>query len=304
MVHASASSNRYSGSKQPHAVSVGARRVAWAVVHRSGDGRFFPARRVVCAPPETHLESAQLAQSLIMKPLLSCAAHRRLIPTAFAMLLVMNTHAATDRVLFDFQIATNTAAWQVVNDDVMGGVSTSSFRLTNGVAVFQGEVSLENSGGFASVRSLPAPHYLAGCEAFVIRVRGDGRRYKFTARTDRSFDTAIYQTVFMTKKGEWKEHRLPLKQFVPTFRGRVLSGEPALEAVKVTSVGFLIADKQDGPFRLEIAWLHASCATPRISEPHRQVAGASTHCGENDGRRGPAGQGHPYVAPLRDIWQG
>ena len=178
------------------------------------------------------------------------------------LLLAMNTHAAADKILFDFQTVTNTAAWQVVNDDVMGGVSTSSFRLTNGAAIFQGEVSLENNGGFASVRSLPARHDLAGCDTFVIRVRGDGRRYKFTARTDRSFDRAIYQTVLTTKKGEWEEHRLPLKQFVPTFRGRVLSGEPPLDPAKVTSVGVLIADQQNGPFRLEIAWVHASRATP------------------------------------------
>jgi hypothetical protein len=62
--------------------------------------------------------------------------------------------------------------------------------------------------------------------------------------------------------GEWEEHRLPLKQFVPTFRGRVLSGKPPLDPAKVTSVGVLISDKQDGPFRLEIAWVHASLATP------------------------------------------
>jgi NADH dehydrogenase [ubiquinone] 1 alpha subcomplex assembly factor 1 len=197
-----------------------------------------------------------------MKTLLPSATHRLLIPTILALLFVMNTNAAADKILFDFQTATNTDAWQVVNDDVMGGMSTSSIRLTNGAAIFQGEVSLENNGGFASVRSLPARHDLAGCDAFVIRVRGDGRRYKLTARTDRSFDSAIYQTVFTTKKGEWAEHRLPLKQFVPTFRGRVLSGEPPLDAAKVTSVGFLIADQQDGPFRLEIAWVHASPATP------------------------------------------
>ena len=112
------------------------------------------------------------------------------------------------------------------------------------------------------MRSSPARHDLAGCDAFVIRVRGDGRRYKFTVRTDRSFDSAIYQTVFTTKKGEWEEHRLPLKQFVPTFRGRVLSNEPPLDAAKVTSVGFLIADKQDGLFRLGIGWVHGSPATP------------------------------------------
>ena len=185
-------------------------------------------------------------------------APRLLIPTAFALLLAMNTNAAADKILFDFQTATNTAAWQVVNDDVMGGVSTSSIRLTNGAAVFQGEVSLETNGGFASVRSLPARYDLAGCDTFVIRVRGDGRRYKFTARTDRSFDSAIYQTVFTTKKGEWAEHRLPLKQFVPTFRGRVLAGSPPLNLAQVTSVGFLISDKQAGPFRLEIVWIKAT----------------------------------------------
>ena len=50
-------------------------------------------------------------------------------------------------------------------------------------------------------------------------------------------------------------HRLPLKQFVATFRGRVLSSERPLEAAKVISVGFLISDKQDGPFQLEVEWI-------------------------------------------------
>ena len=67
----------------------------------------------------------------------------------------MNADAASEKTLFDFSTATNAPAWQVVNDDVMGGVSTSRFSVTNGVAVFRGEVSLENNGGFASVRSLP-----------------------------------------------------------------------------------------------------------------------------------------------------
>ena len=172
----------------------------------------------------------------------------------------MNTHAAADKFVFDFQTATNTAAWQVVNDDVMGGVSASGFHLTNDVALFRGKVSLDNNGGFASVRSLPARHDLAGCDAFFVRVRGDGRRYNFTACTDRSFDSPIYQCVFATKEGQWEEHRLPFKQFVATFRGRVLPSTPPLGAAKVTSVGFLISDKQEGPFQLEVAWIKASPA--------------------------------------------
>jgi hypothetical protein len=195
-----------------------------------------------------------------MKTLVPRTVPRPLIPVALALLFAMNTHAAADKFVFDFQTATNTAAWQVVNDDVMGGVSASGFHLTNDVALFRGKVSLDNNGGFASVRSLPARHDLAGCDAFVVRVRGDGRRYKFTARTDRSFDSVIYQRVFATKEGQWEEHRLPFKQFVATFRGRVLSSEPPLDAAKVTSVGFLISDKQEGPFQLEVAWIKASPA--------------------------------------------
>ncbi len=175
------------------------------------------------------------------------------------LLYAMNTHAA-DKIIFDFQTATNSAAWQTVNDDVMGGVSTSDFHVTNGVAVFHGEVSLANNGGFASVRSRPDRHALAGCDAFVIRAYGDGNRYKFTARVDQSFDSAIYQASFATKPGEWSEHRLPLREFVPTFRGRVLAGSPPLDPAKVTSVGFLISDKQAGAFQLQVAWIKAASA--------------------------------------------
>lgn len=169
----------------------------------------------------------------------------------------MNTPFFTHKTLFDFSTATNVAAWQIVNDDVMGGISRSRFHLANGAAVFHGQVSLENNGGFASVRSPPANHDLGGCDAFVIRVRGDGRSYKFTARTTRNFDGPIYQTAFKTRKGEWEEHRLPLKEFVPTFRGQVLSGEPPLDLAKITSVGFLISNKQAGAFCLEIEWIKA-----------------------------------------------
>ena len=182
--------------------------------------------------------------------------------TCFA--ITMKADAASDLILFDFQTATNHPAWQIVNDDVMGGVSTSRFQvLTNGGAVFSGVVSLENNGGFASVRSQPVRADLAGCDSFLLRVRGDGRRYKFSLRTEAGLDTPLYQCAFTTKRGEWEEHRLPLENFVPTFRGRILTDVPMLNPTKVTSVGFLISDKQDGPFQLEVAWIKASSRAGR-----------------------------------------
>jgi monofunctional biosynthetic peptidoglycan transglycosylase len=188
---------------------------------------------------------------------------KTLLPVLKSLLLLacvaMNAHSATDKTIYDFQSAAN-SAWQIVNDEVMGGVSTSSFHLTNGVLVFSGEVSLANNGGFASVRSLPARHDLGAADSFVVRVRGDGRRYKFSARMDSSYDSAIYQCSFPTKPRAWEEHRFPLRDFAASFRGRVLSDAPRLNPAKVTSVGFLISDKQPGPFQLEVEWIKASPA--------------------------------------------
>ena len=173
--------------------------------------------------------------------------------------ITMNAHAASERILFDFQAPNNSPAWQIVNDDVMGGVSTSSFQiLTNGGAVFSGVVSLENNGGFASVRSAPARYNLMTCGYFVIRLRGDGRRYKFTARTETGFDAPLYQCAFETKRGEWEEHQLAFKDFVPTFRGRILTGVPPLDPGKITSVGLVISERQNEPFQLEVAWIKAA----------------------------------------------
>ena len=56
----------------------------------------------------------------------------------------------------------NTLPWRSINDGVMGGLSSGGMRLEDGIAVFSGTLSLENNGGFSSVRSIPAEHTLAG----------------------------------------------------------------------------------------------------------------------------------------------
>ena len=96
------------------------------------------------------------------------------------------------QLLFDFPDATALARWEIVNDGVMGGVSRSRLTVANRTGVFAGEVSLENSGGFASVRSRPESLPAAGATGFLVRVRGDGHRYKFTARQGREFDGVVY----------------------------------------------------------------------------------------------------------------
>jgi monofunctional biosynthetic peptidoglycan transglycosylase len=157
-------------------------------------------------------------------------------------------------VLLDLRRAEDRAALRPIDDVVMGGRSRSAVLACEGGAAFTGEVSLEDGGGFASVRSAPRGWDLSGRTALVLRVRGDGRRYKLNLRDDAGFDGVTHQAAFEPPRA-WGELRLPLAALEPRFRGRPASGR--LDLARVETVGFLVSDRQAGPFRLEVAWIAA-----------------------------------------------
>lgn len=155
--------------------------------------------------------------------------------------------------LVDFSDPKELACWSSINDVVMGGRSRSRMRFDPaGHAVFSGIVSLEFDGGFASVRRQPGDLGTATASAYVLDVCGDGKRYKLSVRTDDSFDGISYQCGFHPPAGTWTACRLDCRQFLPTWRGRVLRNQPALDPARVRQVGLLIADRQEGDFSLSI----------------------------------------------------
>ena len=88
-------------------------------------------------------------------------------------------------------------------------------------------------------------------------MRGDGQRYKLRLRTGEHFDDMAYQADFDTWPGEWITVRVSFDDMVPTFRGRRVPGVPDLDPAQVRQIGLMIADKQAGPFQLEIDWIRA-----------------------------------------------
>jgi monofunctional biosynthetic peptidoglycan transglycosylase len=155
-------------------------------------------------------------------------------------------------VLVDFPRAT-AADWFVVNDGVMGGLSTSSMQVSeDGTGVFAGRLSLENNGGFASVRTVPAVGDLSDFAGLLLRVRGDGRRYQLRLRTDSGFDGLAYRAEFETEPDSWITVVLPFDRFEPTFRGYVPRNAPPLDPGAIRQLGLLIGDKREGEFRLEV----------------------------------------------------
>lgn len=158
--------------------------------------------------------------------------------------------------LFGFASPDAAAAWQVVNDGVMGGVSDGRFRITERQTLeFCGTLSLENNGGFASVRSRPRALGLQTGDTLVARVRGDGREYQLNLYTAERMTAFSYRAPVQTRPGEWIELRIPLDRFQATSFGRLLRGAGPVDPGSVTSIGFLLAEKTPGPFALEVAWI-------------------------------------------------
>lgn len=165
----------------------------------------------------------------------------------------MRHNVGMSRDLFRFDSPTSVADWSAVDDRVMGGVSQSRMRYAPaGYAVFEGVVSRENNGGFASVRAGPPPAASTGATHYWVEVCGDGKRYKLSLRMSERFDAVSYQAAFESPLGVWSLVMLPVTAFIPTFRGRRVQDAPPLEPASVVQLSLMIADGQTGPFWLAI----------------------------------------------------
>jgi len=163
-----------------------------------------------------------------------------------------------ERLIFDFNNTDATDYWRIVNDGVMGGLSKSEIIFSeNKTAIFKGIISLENNGGFASVRTISRPYELHGYDGIRLRVKGDGKQYQFRIRTNDEVDGISYRCQFETKNNSWIIIEIPFNQCEPVFRGRVLQDVKLILADDIQQIGFLIANKQAETFQLEIDWIKA-----------------------------------------------
>jgi monofunctional biosynthetic peptidoglycan transglycosylase len=167
-------------------------------------------------------------------------------------------HADKMTTIFTFDTQTDVGVWPATNDGVMGGLSDGRSQITkDGFLRFSGNLSLENNGGFSSIQSATVERDLSAHEGILLRVRGDGKRYALTIRTNIQIRAGSYRVKFDTKKDEWIEIFVPFDGFRATSFGIEMPNAPPLDRKRIRSFGFLISDKQVGPFTLEVDWIKA-----------------------------------------------
>lgn len=147
--------------------------------------------------------------------------------------------------LFDFTRPTSNlqATWGAIDDVVMGGVSESNLRLGTDFAIFSGNVSTANSGGFASVRNrnFNPPLDLASYDGIQLRVKGDGQRYKFILRCEGKWDGVSYCYSFDTIDNTWIDVRVPFSDLIPTFRAKTVKDAAAFDASRTYSMQLMLS---------------------------------------------------------------
>ncbi len=153
-------------------------------------------------------------------------------------------------VLFDFSEKSDLSDWTIINDGVMGGKSQSTLTLdAEGNGLFKGLISLENSGGFCSVRHRMDKTSVKGYEKIALRIKGDGKRYQVRIRAQQD-DYYAYIAYFETS-GDWQTVEIPLKEMYPSFRGQKLNN-PNFNSDAIEEIAFLIGNKKTEAFQLRI----------------------------------------------------
>ena len=163
--------------------------------------------------------------------------------------LLLITNMGT-KLIFEFTSESDIKNWNVIDDIVMGGKSSGSFKLTtDGYGVFKGNVSLENNGGFSSVK-YKFPNILIDNKSKIsFKVKGDGKDYQFRIK-ENSSDRHSYISLFSTT-GDWQEIEIPLNNFYPSFRGKTLD-IPNFSKQHIEEISFLISNKHEENFKLLI----------------------------------------------------
>jgi uncharacterized protein YbjT (DUF2867 family) len=152
---------------------------------------------------------------------------------------------ADEKLIFDFTHPSTELKniWGAIDDVVMGGVSASNIQLLEDTALFAGNVSTANSGGFASIRTknFEPPFNLSSYKGVELRLKGDGQRYKIFLRTDAAWDGVGYSYSFDTVANTWIDVRVPFADLIPVFRAKTVKDAPSIDSSQIRSFQLMLS---------------------------------------------------------------
>jgi hypothetical protein len=158
--------------------------------------------------------------------------------------------AADTLTIFAFSRDADVSGWEIQDDVVMGGVSQGRFALNEeGKAVFTGNVSLENDGGFSSLQYTFDAVEVSPYHTLCIRLKGDGKPYQLRVESAKNVRHG-YACDFVTS-GDWQIVEIPFADMYAIRHGDRLD-LPNYPGQTLAQVQILIGNGKAETFQLEI----------------------------------------------------
>jgi hypothetical protein len=175
----------------------------------------------------------------------------KLLSLLFPALLFMPIKAFK----IEFGNSTNrTSNWAILSDNVMGGVSEGQIEYGSNSVTLKGNVSLENRGGFVSIKSKFGNLDLSAFKMVKIRFRSSLQKYAFTLENSRRWYEPAYKHDFNAKEiNKWETITLNLDDFAEEVIGRPTGNKTDKSILEnILRIGISTNEKREGPFQLEI----------------------------------------------------
>lgn len=161
-----------------------------------------------------------------------------------------------DVLNIDFGAQKDGRDWRIINDGVMGGISVGEAGLDDNSMLFVGQLSFENNGGFASLRSNRINLRLENAEFIEIRYRLKGINFSFMFEQYARFWKPYYSYPLETTDGEWITKKIPVQSLMETrmseYTGQTFNQNNARPFFRI---GFISNDKNEKRFELEIDYI-------------------------------------------------
>ena len=167
-------------------------------------------------------------------------------------------YAGETKTLLDFGEKPPGITMGITDDGVMGGLSKGTMAMTDsGTLKFKGTLSLENNGGFSSLRIDIGNWDLSKWKGLELKVKGDGRTYDLRMTTNERYrrSAVSFRAGFVTTKDKWTTVRIPFSELKAGWRG--MSLKTKFDSSKIEGIGIILADKKPGQFELEVKSISA-----------------------------------------------
>ena len=147
--------------------------------------------------------------------------------------------------------------WVLLSDNIMGGVTKSKIEYTNNSVLLSGNISLDNYGGFSSIKTKYKSVDLSDYNGIKIKFKSTNQKFAFTLEDNQNWTKPNFKREFSPKKDDtWEELIIYFKDFQEVIIGEPTGNKMKSESLKnIVRMGIMTYEKKEGPFSLEVDYI-------------------------------------------------